>query len=571
MTTGVSLHGRRFLPALAIFAAAMFLAPQDPVSGQEKAYEIASLRARLEVLPDGSYRIREEITYDFQSGSFTFGVRDIPLANSEGVSTVEVSSPDVDLTGVEQTREGGSRRVRWEFPPTTGLATFVLEYDLAQALREVGETNEVFWRVVGEDWDVPFRNVEAEVVIPPSVPVSRSDLTLDPADISSLGSEGDDLVARFLPGPLPAGQAYQIRVSFPRVMDGRAVGLARTEVQATLTGFALFALFLVLGSVRAYRHAGPRPPVRRQTHPDMELPPAAVLLHRGAPTWDRAFPATLFHLADRGVISLERVDRKKGWFTTQEVVLHRSEQSDEPLSGFEESLLHELGDYDDLKTFASKGKKFRRKTMEAVREDLVASGHLVDGRGEASRKGMLGLGVGILAAIAMAAGGIAGHPWVMAGAGGGLGVAAGLAVLGSVRFPRSQKGGEALARLKGYLEGVREELKQRVKASPISAAEFVFSVLPWLTLDPSYSGAEGHRIARLLKKETRALQAPSWALDRTRTHERLAAKHSEAYAAYMPVLHVTGATSGAVAPSAGGGVGGAAGGGAAGGGGGGAG
>ena len=78
------------------------------------------------------------------------------------------------------------------------------------------------------------------------------------------------------------------------------------------------------------------------------------------------------------------------------------------------------------------------------------------------------------------------------------------------------------------------------------------------------------KLARLLKKETRSLHAPSWALDRTRTFEKAAAKHSEAYAAYLPILNVTGATSGAVAPSAGGGVGGAAGGGAAGGGGGGA-
>ena len=67
-----------------IFTASVLLAaaaihPPETVSAQEKVYEIARLRASLEVRPDGSYRIREEITYDFQVGSFTFAERDIPL------------------------------------------------------------------------------------------------------------------------------------------------------------------------------------------------------------------------------------------------------------------------------------------------------------------------------------------------------------------------------------------------------------------------------------------------------------------------------------------------------------
>ena len=127
-----------------------------------------------------------------------------------------------------------------------------------------------------------------------------------------------------------------------------------------------------------------------------------------------------------------------------------------------------------------------------------------------------------------------------------------------------------MAELKGYLEGVREELKQKLKRSPIEAAEFIFSSLPWLTLDPKYTGSEGQHLARLLKKEARELRTPLWALDRTKSFEKAAAKHSAAYAAYLPFTNITGATFGAVAPSAGAGVGGAGGGGAAGGGGGGA-
>ncbi len=563
-----SLTHSVFAASVLLFAAAMH-AP-GPASAQEKVYEIAGLRASLELRPDGSYRIREEITYDFQVGSFTFAERDIPLSNTDGVNLVTVGSPDVEIIEVEQEEEGGSWRVRWEFPPSTGQVTFVLDYELRGALREVKETNEVFWRVVGGDWDVPFRAVEAEITIPSSLSLSATDLTLDPPEISSVRAEGGDLVARFVPGPLPAGRAYQVKVSFPKIMDGRAVGMARTEIQALLAGILSFLLFSVSGGIASFLRLGPRLPVRRQTHVGMELPTASVLLHRESPTWDRVFPATLFDLADRGVLSLERVDRKKGFFTSQKVLLHRNDESDEVLTPFESAFLTELGKYEDLEDFASKGKKFRKAAMKEVQARLVEDGLLQDLRSESGRMAVLAIVVGGLAIATFVAGALMGYPWLMAVAGAGLGIAAATALIASVRFSRSDPGAERLAELKGYLEGVREELKQKVKRSPIGAAEFIFASLPWLTLDPKYTGSEGQKLARILKKEAGELRTPLWAMDRTKGYEKAAAKHSAAYAAYLPFTNVTGAASGAVAPSAGGGVGGAAGGGAAGGGGGGA-
>jgi hypothetical protein len=569
MPTTIPSLAHSFFTAIALLAAAA-IHPTEMVSAQEKVYEIAGLKASLGVRPDGSYRIREELTYDFQVGSFTFAERDIPLSNIGGISMVTVSSPDVDITTVEQEEEGDSWRTRWEFPASTGLVTFALDYEMRGALREVDETNEVFWRVVGGDWDVPFRGVEAEVSLPESFSLSSADLTLDPPEISSVRTEGSNLVARFVPGPLPAGRAYQVKVSFPKVMAGRAVGMARTENQALLAGILSGVLFLVSGGIASFRRLGPRLPVRRQTHVDMDLPTASVLLHRDSPAWDRAFPATLFDLADRGVISLERIDRKKGFFTSQKVLLHRNQESDEVLTPFEAAFLAELGKYEDLEDFASKGKKFRKAAMKEVQAVLVESGFLVDVRSESRRLAWLAVTMGVLAIATFVAGGVIGSPWLMAVAGAGLGIAIAVALVASVRFSRSEPGAERLAELKGYLEGVREELRQKTKRSPIGAAEFIFDSLPWLTLDPKYTGSEGRKLERLLKKEAGELRTPLWARDRTKSFEKAAAKHSAAYAAYLPFTNITGAASGAVAPGAGGGVGGAAGGGAAGGGGGGA-
>ncbi|UCC25424.1 MAG: DUF2207 domain-containing protein, partial [Gemmatimonadales bacterium] len=172
---------------LGLLLAILALLP-SPGPAQEKVYEIASLQARLELLPSGDYRIREAITFDFQVGEFTFAERDIPASNTGGIGNVRVSSPDVTITAIEQRgRHGGD--VRWEFPPASGSVTFVIEYDLLGAVRVVDDTNEVFWRVVGTEWDVPFRDVEAEIVLPAALGVPVSAVTLEPAGIGTVVGE----------------------------------------------------------------------------------------------------------------------------------------------------------------------------------------------------------------------------------------------------------------------------------------------------------------------------------------------------------------------------------------------
>jgi uncharacterized protein (TIGR04222 family) len=544
----------------------------EEASAQERVYEIADFSARLELRPDGSYHVREDITYDFQVGSFTFATRDIPLSNTDGVLNVSVQSPDLSIREVRQEEDGDSWHVHWQFREATGPITFTIEYDLLGAVREVGEQNEIFWRVVGEGWDVAFRRVTADVVIPGTLAVPISDIAVDPAEIATVALEGDAAVARFaVPGRLSPGRAYQVRVSFPKVMQGRPVGLARPENQALLAGLLGFILFLGAGGIVAYRRGGIRLPPRRHGDPGVGIPAASVLLHRKSPSWDRAFPAILFDLANRGVVTLERVDRKGRIFTQQKVALGIQGDSREPLTDFEHALLHRLAEHSqDLKEFASKGRKFRKAAMEAIREGLVAEGLLADGRARARRAMLLGL-LGLLATAAVfLAGAVTGRLWVMALAGPVLGSALGLLILGDVRFPVTRAGAEERARLRGYLEGLREELLQKLKMSPIEAAEFMFSALPWLTLDPKFHGAETRKIARRLKKESGVLQAPAWVVDRTRQFEKAAAGKSIAFAAFLPFTNVTGAVAGAVAPSAAGGAGGAGGGGAAGGGGGGA-
>jgi uncharacterized protein (TIGR04222 family) len=557
---------------LGLLLAILALLP-SPGAAQGKVYEITSLQARLELLPSGDYRIREAITFDFQVGEFTFAERNIPASNSDGIGNVRVSSPDVTITAVEQRgRRGGD--VRWEFPPASGSVTFVIEYDLLGAVRVVDDTNEVFWRVVGTEWEVPFRDVVAEVVLPASLGVLAPAVSLEPADIGTVDEESGAILASFDVGALDAGDGYQVRVAFPRVMEGRLTGLARPEIQSLVLGLTLLVLLVVAGSVMTYRRIGPpAPPKPRGASLEVSLPVASVLLHRVGPTWERAFPATLFDLAARGLVSIERRDVKARIITSEKTFVHPSDpegRTAPELTTFESALLDEIGRHETLEDFGQKGRSFRREAMRSVRSRMVEAGYLEDLRGSSNRiliQGGLMLLVGLLGFIA----GAAINPlwFLFAGLASGGGLAS--LLIGSVQFARTQKGADTLSTLRGYLQGIREELKRTAKVAPMHAAQVLFRELPWITLDPRYHGESSHKVEKKLKKEEGRLSAPSWAIDNTRKFAKATRKHSAAYAAFYPWVHVTGAAGGAAAPSAGGGaVGGAAGGGAAGGGGGGA-
>ena len=556
-------------PAIALALALAALAA-EPLQGQDKVYEISDYHTRLELTPDGTYRVRERITFDFQVGSFTFAERNIPLANSDGVSPVRVVSPDVEISRVVQEAEGGDWRVHWEFPSRTDPTTFILEYEVYGAVRDVGETNEVFWRVVGEGWGVPLRQVEAEIVLPSALSVPAASLIPDPAEIATVEEVGGDVVARFRPGSLPPGRAYQVRVTFPKVLEGRPVGLARGEVRYSLLGLLAFLGTLGVGVVVAFRRSGVRLQARLHAEPDVGIPTAAVLLHRQAPAWERAFPATLFDLAERGVITLEHVDHRWWIFKNSKVLVRPNPDGQEPLTEFEAAFLEKVERLEYLNEFASKGRKFRSNAMKAVRATMVEDGYLGDIRSAANRAVVMG-GVLLVFALVLGVVGAVGQPVLLAlaGAAAGLGCA-GLSV-GTVRYPRTRKGAESLAAVRGHQQRLREELKQQLKMAPIQAAEFLFQHLAWLTLDPKYRGTESQKLRRRLKKERGDLRPPPWAIDRTEKFVKATANKSTAYCAFLCFSNVTGSAGGAVAPSSGGGAaGGASGGGAAGGGGGGA-
>jgi len=197
---------------------------------------------------DGSLRVTEQITYDFE-GSFSGGYREIPLRPGETIDEIAVSeggtqytpgaSAELGSSGVPGTFGvadlGGRVRVVWHYAAADEVRTFVLEYRLQGMTVAYDDVADVNLKVWGDEWTVGLSRLTARVLLPAADLVAGTVLVYGhPATIdgeTTLGADGlsPALEAR----DVPAGQWVEIRVVFPRRL------LISTEGAAVSPGAAL--------------------------------------------------------------------------------------------------------------------------------------------------------------------------------------------------------------------------------------------------------------------------------------------------------------------------------------------
>ena len=212
---------RRLLALAATVVAALSLAGV----AQAQTYTLVASDVQVDVRPDGSVAVDEDITVAF-SGSFTYGFREIPLRSGERLDEVGVSekgSPyqpgaSTELEpggppgtfGVEDL--GGRTRVVWRFE-SDGFQerTFRVHYRLSGLAVGYDDVVDVNLKVWGDEWEQRLGRLTATMRGPGDVvrawghPVwVRGDVTL----------QGRNALLRAL--DVDAGQFVELRALYPR-------------------------------------------------------------------------------------------------------------------------------------------------------------------------------------------------------------------------------------------------------------------------------------------------------------------------------------------------------------------
>jgi hypothetical protein len=316
----------------ALIAALLALMVAAPAAA--KTYSADRFDTRIRVLDDGSLEIVETVVFRFEGGTFKQVVRDLSRRRTDGLEVVSAEMDGRELpfgnqTGQVEVRDRSKVRVKWRFAPRADSThTFVLKYIVRGVVQRQAGHDVLEWVALPTEHD--YRIAESELVLElPAAPLARP--TVDSRRVSEVVLEPGGQRVQILARGIGKNGWVKTRLEFDqgaiiaaapawqrRHIDARAVAPRWVTAAGLVLAGGLMFMF-------GLRQRYDRPPSDRfegavEMLPDTLRPSVAgALAANGSITLQQAM-ATLFALADRGVITITEEPSKWG---QRHFTLHR--------------------------------------------------------------------------------------------------------------------------------------------------------------------------------------------------------------------------------------------------------
>lgn len=296
---------------------------QGPAMAREEAdgERILRFASHIQIHPDAALTVTETIVVQATGDQIEHGlVRDFPTVYDSFFS----ARVKVGFEVLEIRRDGAPEPYRVESVPkgkriylgrpdfflAPGVYTYTIRYRTTRQLGFFPDFDELYWNVTGNAWTFPLDRVEAAVVLPPGAAVRQYT-----AYTGVTGARGQDFRAAIRDGrlvftstrSLPPGEGLTIAVAWAKGFVQVPTGMDRLGFVLEDNPGAILAALAVLGLLLYYLvvwfRVG-RDPAKGLIIPLFQPPPglspAAVRLVTRMGFDDKAFAATLVHLAVKG-------------------------------------------------------------------------------------------------------------------------------------------------------------------------------------------------------------------------------------------------------------------------------
>ncbi len=493
------MSGKKYRAA-SILLFVVFLVCLVSVPLLAKEYEIASYDIQMDLNQEGNYHVTEKITYDFKEGSFSKGYREISARGFEGLEFVSIRGLDRQITdySVEDDRE---LVINWDFPPTTGQATFLISYRALAALESKDGRNVIDWNPVGSDWQVPIRELDIEINLPQSV----SGLEIAPEE--DLVSNENNRKVTFHYSNLPAETYYHLILSFDEIIAMEAEKPSRQLFWSVLIGLMLG---IILAGIDVYSGIKNRPepgvsPLKPESLSFLKI---AGIYHSDYTRKKGGLTAEVFSLAMERKIKLVSKP-KKGFLNSKKVDVEVKVISEENLTEEEKIIIEGLKDHENLKEF-SRDYKFFKRVLNDVKTSLKDDG-LISETSLSIKKRLY------FTALLIFIPGLAGFIYGLTASWGAvLGTGMALLVWSIGRFirgalyPALSKDGLGLRdNISRLLDEKKETLDDLIEQNPAGALEFFFDQLPYITLHRRFTAYAFNKYKKVFRK-AEEFDLPPW-------------------------------------------------------------
>lgn len=304
-------------------------------SAATRGERITDFESDIEIRPDASILVKEEITVNVTGESINHGIfRDIPtkykdrLNNSYSVGLKIVS---VERDGYPEPYEileaGNGKRIKIGSPYASidpGIHAYSIAYEATRELGFFKNYDELYWNVIGNGWQFPIENASAVIYLPSRV--AESDLKLA-AWTGAFGKRGLDYQSmvsgnevRFKSlRTLESGEGLTVAVAWPKGLVAQpkiADVIQRFLADNPLWSASLIALAIILAYYLVVWFMIGRDPERKaivvEYGPPENLSPAEIRFLTAMKSDDVAFASSIINMAVKGYL---RIDDEQNSYT----------------------------------------------------------------------------------------------------------------------------------------------------------------------------------------------------------------------------------------------------------------
>jgi uncharacterized membrane protein YgcG len=210
--------------AVAVLAGALLLGGAAQPAGAAPGESIPRYGTRIEVRVDGRMRVIETIGYDFGAERRHGIFRKIPVKfrydksrdRIYPIDDVKVTM-DGSVVPFDQSWDGGYQELKIGDPDhtITGKHTYVIEYSVRGALNSFRDHEELYWNVVGSEWEVPIAAATATVTGPAAIQKVECFTGPRGSRLGCASKSVDGATATFSHSRLRSGSGMSVVVAFP--------------------------------------------------------------------------------------------------------------------------------------------------------------------------------------------------------------------------------------------------------------------------------------------------------------------------------------------------------------------
>lgn len=318
-----------------VLVAAMLLLGVPAAMAQEKSYSAERFDVDVVAQNDGSLLVTETVVFSFVGDPFTFVFRELPTDKTDGITILAASVdgrsyPQGSNAGQVEIDPGRNIRVTWHMEPTANVSrTFVLQYQVFGVVQQAENSDLLRYQPLPDEFEYTIDSSTITVRYPGTAVLQGSPtLTAGQAQLQHSGETVTLTRQNINPNET---MVFEMTFDSGTLISAPPVWQAQQAEQRALVPvwFGLAAVILLAGAALSFWiWRSHQPTASKGTavlyEPPNNLPPAiaGVLNANGAsPSWPNAL-ATLFDLADRGILTIEEIPDKK-WYQSQDFLIVR--------------------------------------------------------------------------------------------------------------------------------------------------------------------------------------------------------------------------------------------------------